>query len=352
MKRIKTNCKTLLLAALIVIMSTSCAAAKAGEKAPEQEKHQRQVFAMDTVMLLTAYGEKAEAALEAAEERIYALEADLDPASATGSVYALNAGAGTQVAVSQDCYNIMSTYMERFYAMDGALDMGLYPLSRAWGFIDGNWRVPTGAEIHSLLAVKNTGAIQLDGAACAASIPAGMEVSLGAVAKGYAAQALADLMAGMGVEHAVLSLGGNVQTLGERKPDGAAWQVAVTDPHDTGAYVGILSVGQTAVVTSGGYQRFFERDGVTYMHILDPETGYPVENGLLSVTVVTEDGAMADALSTALFVLGEDRALAYYESQGGFELVLITEDDRVIVTPGLRGSFSESGEGYLYEYLE
>ncbi len=370
MKSIKTSCKLAALA-LAMIMLTSCGGretptqeAAAPETATEQtadtpetasaaelEKHTRQVFAMDTVMLLTAYGVEAEEALEAAEAEIYALEADLDPESVRGSVYALNAGAGGQVVISREAYDVMSTAMQYYIASGGALDPGLYPLSKAWGFIGGDYRVPAQSEINTLLSVKNTGGILLDEAACAASIPAGMEVSFGAVAKGYTAQRVVDLMADMGVSSAILSLGGNVQTLGDAKPDGSAWQVAVQAPDGSSGYVGILSVGQAAVVTSGGYQRYFVQDGVTYIHILDPVTGYPVQNDLLSVTVVTDDGAKADALSTTLFVLGKDAALDFYAAQGDFELVLITRDDHVIVTPGLAEVFAETGDGYTYEYL-
>lgn len=352
MKRIRTSCKALLLALTLAVL-TSCGGARNAALAQDAgaEKHQKQVFAMDTVMLLTAYGEKAEAALEAAEARIYALEADLDPESPSGSVYALNAGAGSQVEVSQDCYNVMSTAMDYWSLSGGSLDPGLYPLSKAWGFIGGDCRVPEQGEIDALLAAKRTEEIRLDDSACAAMIPAGMEVGFGAVAKGYTAQAVCDLMADMGVQSAILSLGGNVQTLGEAKPDGSRWQVAVTDPHDTGAYAGILTMGQGTAVTSGGYQRFFERDGATYIHILDPVTGYPVESDLLSVTVVTDDGAKADALSTALFVMGKDRALEFCREQGDFELVLITGDDHVIVTEGLAADFQETApERFTYEY--
>ncbi len=317
------------------------------------EKHQKQVYAMDTVMILTAYGENAEAALDAAAARILALEADLDPETVTGSVYELNAAAGGQVIVSRDCMNIMSTTISVWASTGGALDPGMYPISRAWGFIGGDYRVPSSTELNGLLAMKNTGGIRLDEAACAAALPAGMEVSFGAVGKGYAAQAVCDLMEEMGVQSAVLSLGGNVQTLGDTKPDGSRWQIAVTNPYDTGAYIGVLSVGETAAVTSGGYQRYFEQDGVTYIHILDPETGCPVDNDLLSVTVVTADGTLADALSTALFVLGKDGALDYYRTHEDFELVLITKDDHVIVTPGLRDNFAETeAEDFTYEYLE
>lgn len=364
MKRIRTSCKLIALA-LIIIMLTACGAreevssgtgeaggsAVSAPTAEELEKHQRQVYAMDTIMMLTAYGPDAEDALAAAEQRIYELEADLDPESPTGSIHALNQGAGSWVVVSEDAYDVMSTTMQYWIASDGALDPGIYPLSKAWGFIGGDYRVPDGDEIAALLAMTGYG-IELDAQTCSARIPAGTEAAFGAVAKGYTAQMVVDLMRDTGVSSAILSLGGNVQTLGDVKPDGSQWQVAVQDPNDTGSYVGILSVGEAAVVTSGGYQRYFERDGVTYIHILDPATGYPVDNGLLSVTVVTEDGAAADALSTTLFVLGLDRALDFYAEQGDFEAVFITEDNEVIVTPGLTDVFSESGEGYRYTYME
>ena len=359
MKRTKTSCKAALFLAL-AIMLTSCGrtaspvpAAEPAADAAAAEKHQKQVFAMDTVMILTAYGPNAEAALDAAEARILELEADLDPESETGSVHALNTGAGRPVVVSKDCFNVMSTAMEYWRRSGGALDPGMYPLSKAWGFIGGNYRVPAQTEISALLSAKDTGGIRLDAAASSAAVPEGTEVSFGAVAKGYTAQAVCDLMEELGVESAILSLGGNVQTLGETKPDGSAWQVAVTDPRDTGSYLGVLSVGQAAVVTSGGYQRFFTEGDTTYIHILDPETGYPVtgEGDLVSVTVVTDDGAKADALSTALYVMGKDAALEFYREQGDFELVLVTGGSHVIVTPGLKDAFSGEVGSYTYDYL-
>ena len=355
MKRTRRSCKRILPALLAaIIMLTGCASNSSAETVTGEEagtKHQRQVFAMDTVMFLTAYGPAAEAALDEAEAAIYALEADLDPENETGSVYAINVGAGSAVEVSQDCVDIMSTYMHLWQVTGGALDPGLYPIIRAWGFTTDEYRVPSQGEISALLAEQDTAAIACDGLAGTVTVPAGMAVSFGAVAKGYTAQRVVDIMAAAGVESAILSLGGNVQTLGEVKPDGSSWQVAVTDPHDTGAYAGMLSIGQAAVVTSGGYQRFFQQDGVTYIHIIDPATGYPVDNDLLSVTVVTEDGAYADGMSTALFVMGLEGALDYYEAAGDFELVLITTDDRVIVTPGLADCFTETSDGYTYEYL-
>ena len=349
MRHTSTSCKILALL-LLIIMLTGCAS-RAREAAPD-EKHQSVVFAMDTVMTLAVYGENGDEILKRAEERIRELESDLDPASESGSVFAVNKGAGTSTPVTDDMYNVMSTAMEYRDLSGGALDPGLYPISRAWGFIGGDYRVPPRQEILDLLGKKDTASIVLNETERTVMIPAGTEISLGAVAKGYAAQEVIDLMRDAGAQYAILSLGGNVQTLGETKPDGSPWQVAVIDPHDTGSYAAVLSVGETAVVTSGGYQRFFEKDGKTYIHILDPQTGMPVDNGLLSVTVVAADGASADALSTALFVMGEEAALALQGERGDFELVLVTEDGRVVVTRGLADRLEETSGDYAYEYVD
>ena len=352
MKRTRRSCERLLTLALALLLALLLALpAGCGRSA---EKHEKQLFAMDTVMLLTAYGGAGDKALAAATDVINGLAADLDPEKEASSVHTLNAGAGGPAAVSADCAAVLRTAMDVYALTDGALDVGLYPVIRAWGFTTGEYRVPAQAELDALLAEKDTDAIAIDDAAGTVTLPAGMALSLGAVAKGYAAQKAVEAMAAAGVKQAILSLGGNVQTLGDERPDGGPWQVAVTDPSDTGSYLGVLGVGQTAVVTSGGYQRYFDQDGTRYIHILDPATGRPAASGLASVTVVTADGARADALSTALFVLGEEKALALCEASRGtadaFELVLVTEDGRVVVTEGLAAGFTESGEGYTYEY--
>lgn len=357
MRRTKTNCDlgparrpgSRLAQAAAVILTLLTLAGCSGETDVKSEK---QLFSMDTVMTLTCYGNSAEKALDAATDTITALDADLDPESEGSSVYALNAGAGGWVTVSQACFDIMSTAQTVFERSGGALDVGVYPLVKAWGFIDENYRVPDQSEIDGLLAKMDTADIELDEANLSICLPAGTDVSFGAVAKGYAGMQAIAAMQAAGAQYAIVSLGGNVQTLGDTKPDGSPWEVAITDPNDTGSYVGVLSVGQTAVITSGGYQRYFVSDGVTYIHILDPSTGYPVDNGLKSVTVVCTDGAMADALSTALFVLGEQGALDYYKTYGGFGLVLITSDNRVVVTAGLAAQFTENGSSYTYQYLD
>lgn len=336
------------LALALVLLFAGCSTGAAPE---DNEKSQRQIYAMDTVMLLTAYGAQGEAALDAAEARIHALEADLDPAREGSSVRAVNEGAGEWVSVSADFLALGATANAAAKQSDGALAVQLYALTELWGFTGGNYRVPAQTEIDAALAAIDGFELELDEAAGTARIPAGTSLAFGAVAKGYTADAALDAMAEAGCKAAILSLGGNVQTLGQ-KPDGSAWNVAIMDPDDNGAYAAMLSVGEKAVVTSGDYQRYFEQNGVRYSHILDPETGWPTDNGLRSVTVVCDDGARADALSTAMFVLGEDAALDNWRDNDGFELVLITSDGRVVVTDGLREDFEETSDAYRYEYVQ
>jgi len=166
------------------------------------------------------------------------------------------------------------------------------------------------------------------------------------VAKGYAAMCAAEQLRQNGVQGAVLSLGGNVQTIG-RKPDGSDWHVSVADPLHPDGTVCDLFVGETAVVTSGSYQRSFTKNGKTYHHIIDPATGAPAESGLLSVTVVCADGTTADGLSTALFIMGMERGTELWKSGSiPFDALWITEDADVYVTPGLAERMEQSNETY------
>ena len=145
------------------------------------------------------------------------------------------------------------------------------------------------------------------------------------------------------VERAILNLGGNVQTVGA-KPDGSPWRVAVQDPRDESTNLGVLIVKDTAVVTSGDYQRYFIEDGVRYCHILDPRTGKTVNNGVCSVTILCQDGLMADCLSTAMMVLGKEEAFAYWSAWGGFEMLVVTNDGTVTMTPGFNAVFETNND--------
>lgn len=214
------------------------------------------------------------------------------------------------------------------------------PLIRAIGLLTWKNRVPKETEIRTLLEHVGYEKVILDGQTL--TLPEEMELDLGAVGKGYAGDLTADLVKEHGLESALLNIGGNIQAVGSR-PDGEDWRLAIRSPYGEGE-VGLLKVSDCAVVTSGNYERYFTaKDGTRYGHIIDPKTGHPVDNGLASVTIVTEEGKMGDALSTALFVKGLDGAKAYWQSHDGFEMIVMTEDQKLYVTEGLDEKFTLSG---------
>ena len=345
MKHTSICCKLLTLTLLLSAL-TGC-----GSKEPE--KTEKQIFAMDTVMTLTAYGEAAGPALDAAAAQINETARLLDPEQEGSLVWTLNHSGGAQTEVPELLYHMLDTAGTVYARSGGALDLSVYPVVRTWGFIDQAYRVPSPDEIAAAMEGVDYAAVTFEqtGDTCFAAVPDGMEISFGSVAKGAMSDAVVDTLRENGVTSAVISLGGNVQTLGLR-PDGSDWTVAVQDPNETGTYLGTIAVGETAVVTSGSYQRYFEENGMVYHHIIDPATGYPAESGLLSATVVCPDGAMADCLSTAMFVLGEDGALDYWRTWGGFELLLVTTDGRVVLTDGLRDAFTANGDRYTIVFTD
>ena len=308
----------------------------------------RQLFALDTLIELTAYGDQAEAGLDAATELLFEMDAMLDVYDENSELSQLNAAGGSS-ALSPALLELWEDAETMYAATGGVFDPSIQPVIALWGFGTENPAQPADADLAAALELVGFSRVERSGSAV--RLPEGMQVSFGAIAKGYIGQKMSETLQDAGVESAILSLGGNVQTLGLH-PDGSPWQVALLDPKDTGSAAGILTVGAgTAVVTSGGYQRYFEENGMIYHHILDPETGYPADSGLLSVTVVCADGAAADALSTALFILGEDGALRHRaESAISYDLVLITQDGRVVVTGEL--DFHLEGGAYTYEHVD
>lgn len=307
---------------------------------------QRQVFAMDTFMTFTAYGSSAEKALAAAEDYLHQLEENISVTRQNSDIAMLSRVSGDPVQVSEETFDLLTSALELCRTTGGALDITAYPAVKAWGFTTGEYRVPDREELARLVACIDYTAVEMAPESRAVTLPKGMAVDLGAVAKGWAGDKLAWLLREHGVESAALSLGGNVQALGT-KPDGSPWRVGIQDPDsDLGAYLASVSVVDMAVVTSGGYQRYFEQDGETYWHIIDPNTAAPARSGVSSATIVSPRGVECDALSTALFVMGADRAAQFWrEGSLDFDYVLILEDGSIHITQGLEGSFALT-DGY------
>lgn len=302
--------------------------------APAQEPETATFFAMDTAMDFTVYGDAA--LLDEAETLIGSLEEQVSVTDEHSDIYAIDhTGSGS---LSGNAAELMEQALELCRRTGGALDISVYPIVRAWGFTTGGYQVPDEETIQSLLPLVDYTQIQYDAATGVVALPEGMEIDLGSVAKGYAGQLAAQMLREHGVQSALLNLGGNVQTVGA-KPDGSPWQIGIKDPQGEDAMM-VLSVEDQAVVTSGGYERYFEQDGQTYWHIMDPSTGHPADSGLISVTIVGDEGVVCDGLSTALFVMGLEKAADLWAQSGDFGAVFVTASGEVYITEGLQDRFA------------
>lgn len=318
-----------------MVLAVCCCAALLGGCGDRYEAksgltpYKEEIFAMDTFMDITAYGDNASTAVEAASAEIQRLDELLSVTGESGDVYQLNQLGQRQVEA--DTLAVISRAVDVSKETDGLFDCTITPVMKLWGFRDGNFRVPSPEELAEQLAKVDGSKVRIEGNTV--TLLDGVTVDLGAIAKGYTSQRIMEVYRENDVTSGIVSLGGNVQTLG-RKPDGSLWRVALEDPRNSEDYFGILDVENKAVITSGGYQRNFTENGKLYHHIIDPRTGYPAENGFISVTIVSEDGTLADALSTALFIMGPEKAEAFWkEHKDLFDAVMMTKGLRDMYTP-------------------
>ena len=324
---------TSLLLALCLLLLCGCSGQT---KDPSGESYTKTIFAMDTVMDVTAYGPEAEDAAQAAAERITELEKRFSVTMEDSDISAVNRAYGQPVEVSDDTAELLTGALEYCDETGGALDVSIYPVLKAWGFTTEEYRVPDAEELTGLLERVDYSRVSCaDGVV---TVPAGMEIDLGSVAKGYTGDQIMQVFRDHGVTSGMVSLGGNVQALGS-KPDGSAWRIAIQNPVGEG-FVGVLEVRDEAVVTSGGYERYFEQDGETYWHIIDPATGAPAKNGVISASIVSDSGLRCDALSTALFILGQDGAERYWRQHGDFDYLLVLDDGSIVVSEGIADRFA------------
>jgi thiamine biosynthesis lipoprotein len=260
----------------------------------------------------------------------------------------INAEAGIRpVAVPGDLLDVLEEARRYAELSEGAFDPTIGPLVRLWGIGGENPRIPAEAEIREALALVDWRDLVIDRAAGTAFLRRrGQALDLGAIAKGYAADQAAAIVQRRPSRRAIIDLGGNIFALGERPP-GESWRIGIQDPlEERGNYLGILRVKNKSVVTSGVYERYFEEEGLRYHHILSTADGYPVRNGLLSVTIVTDRSIDADALSTAVFALGLERGRALVESRPATEAVFVTAGREVVLSSGAAELFTLTGGDY------
>ena len=220
----------------------------------------------------------------------------------------------------------------------GRFDAAIGPLVRLWGIGTDRAKVPSPEEIAAARSLVDYRDVEVNESAGTVRLrKAGMALDLGAIAKGFAADRAAEALVKRGVKSAFIDLGGNILVVGSR-PDGSPWRVGIQDPwSERGATFAVVPVRNMAVVSSGIYERFFEQGGRRYHHIIDPDTGYPAETGIVSATVLARHAVDADALSTTVFLLGPSDGMKLITRLAGVEAVVVTDDRQVIISPGLRG---------------
>ena len=380
-----------MLACSMLISAVLTPAAYAGQN---EEPQTRQLFAMTTVMNLKAYGEDAGAALDDAEKKIRSLDSLLSTGTKGSEVWQINHdGSGT---LSDDTATLTDLSLQLYQETNGAFDFTIYPIMKLWGFTEffgesedetesvtensqrrgtsaqteaeaqtgtaaqapnaGQTEaaadalsssehrishVPTKAEIEALLPLVDSSRVTYDPETKKLSLPSGVQIDFGGIAKGYTSQKVMDIFQKHHLTGGLADLGGNIQVTGN-KPDGSPWRVGIEDPADTSALLGILTLSEdSTVITSGGYERYLvDQDGRRYPHIIDPSTGYPVKNDLSSVSIICKDGALADGLSTSLCVMGKEKAISFWKAHSDqFEMVLFDTDQTITISEGLKDSF-------------
>jgi thiamine biosynthesis lipoprotein len=250
----------------------------------------------------------------------------------------INQAAGKEkVQVDPDVIAMLKLARSRSEQLNGALDVSVGALTELWGVGHKGDFVPSEAEIKELLPLVNYQLIEIDDKANTVFLPKpGMRIDLGAVAKGYADRKAIDALKAQGIKSALVNAGGDVRIIGKR-PDGQPWRIGVQDPRNSEGIAAKLAMNDWDVLeTSGDYQRFFMKDGVRYSHIIDPHTGHQPQ-GLASVTIVAKSDNYVDILSTAMFVLGVEKAQQMLKHYPGTEAIFITTDGKKIITPGLEG---------------
>lgn len=299
----------------------------------------KEFFAMDTYMEVDAYGDNGEKAVAKAEKEVNKLDSILSTGKSTSEISKLNKN--KKQVVSADTMSLIKESVKISKETNSAFNPTIYPLMELWGFTTKNYYVPKDNEIKPLLNHMDIDNIKIDESKNEVSFKdSNMKIDLGAIAKGYTSSKIIDIFKENNIKSGMVTLGGNVQVLG-KKPDGSLWKVGIQNPISESEYLGVLQASNKAVITSGGYERNFTKNGKTYHHIIDPSNGYPANNGLTSVTIISSDGTLADALSTSLFVMGKDKAIDFYKkSNYNFDFILYTSNDKLIVSEGIKDTFS------------
>lgn len=308
-------------------------------------------FVMDTFVDQKFSGKQSGLAVEKINELLKNFENRFSAYVSSSEISRINQNAGlSYIQVSEETFDFLKTAKEYCKRSQGLFDITIGPLVDLWDITGENPRVPDEREIQSVLKRVNYEDLLLREEDHSVMLrQEGQKLNLGGMAKGTAGVLAIETAKSYGVHSGYLSVGGNIFTIG-RKEDGSAYRFGVRDPRGAASdYIGIVELTDTTMATSGDYERYFEEDGVRYHHILNPDTGYPGNSDLISVSVICPDGGMADFLSTTLFLAGKEAAMAYAQSDF-FDFILVDRKNNVYLSDGILPYFTpnEQAEGYHF----
>ncbi len=324
------------LAASVMLVAGILLFVGCGQNLKDQSATQTKLV-MSTVMTVTLYGENAQAGISAAFAKAQELEQILSAQNENSELYQLNRTAYQQaVSVSQTLFTVVQQSLQYCRKTNGALDCTIGAINALWGFGTNSARVPAQEEIAPLLTERGYEQVELnEEMRTIRFLNPNISLDFGSTAKGYAADVIKTMLEeDYQITCGLINLGGNIFTIG-RKYDGKPWEIGIANPQAPSQAITSVGLINATAVTSGNYERYFDRDGVRYHHILNPQTGYPVENGLASVTIFSHNSMQADALSTACYVMGVQQAMAYIEAQPEVEAIFIAQDGMITQTSGI-----------------
>ena len=253
------------------------------------------------------------------------------------------------VSVSYDTVKILKECFSFFTDTNGKFDITIGALSELWTESIRNASLPEECEINNLKKLTDYSSLVIKGNEILKTVP-NQKINLGAAAKGYISDKLAEYIKSTNSSGAMINLGGNIYTYG-KKNDGSVWNIGIKDPRNSSELIGSVTISDKFVVTSGDYERFFDIDGVRYHHIIDAKTGYPSKSGVISVTIISDNGLIADCLSTSCFLLGFDEGAKLLKKYNA-EAIFVTDDNNIYYTKGINEYFEKMSDDYKYYPIE
>ncbi|MDO3408713.1 FAD:protein FMN transferase [Saccharibacillus sp. CPCC 101409] len=322
----------------------------AAETAQQNDPVSATFYVYDTVATIKIYDEKAtEKNIDEIRDLLGKIDRELSRTNEDSDLYKVNAASGKEaVKVSQGTFDVVKLALDYAKETNGLLDPSIGPLINLWDIGHEGAKVPDKAKLEAARKLTDYRKVALDEANLTIKLEEpGMVLDLGSIGKGYAADQVSAYMREHDLSSALINLGGSSIIAVGSKPGGKDWNVGLQDPDQSrGSQLGTIKINDETIDSSGVYERFFMQDGVRYHHILDPRTGYPTQNGVMSITIVSDNATDADALSTAAFVMGLEDGMAYIEKKKGVEAFFVMDDNKIYATSGLKDRINLSSSVY------